>query len=164
MKQNQEKRTWRFTALDLILVIVVLAALGAAVYFFGPFRNQTSEDSKIVDVLYTIEIKGVEEEYIDNIQVGDTVIESKNKTVMGTVTAIESMPYVEYVLNEEEGLFEEKRHPGLSVMLITVQCEAVSTPRAYTVDGYRIVIGKLNYIQLPRYVCNGYGISLTELN
>ena len=164
MKQTQEKRAWRFTALDLILVIVVLAVIGAAIYFFGPFGNNPDDASEKVELLYTIEIKGVEEEYIDNVQVGDTMIESVNKTVIGTITAIETMPYTDHVLNEEAGVIEEKQYPGLVTMLITVQCEAVSTERAYTVEGYRLAIGKLNYIQLPRFVGSGYGISLTELN
>ena len=160
MKTAKEKRSWRFTALDLIILIVLVAVIAAAIWFFGPFGGGASGDSAKVTVEYTVEVKGLDEHYIGNIHVGDTVIDSVTKKPVGIITAVETMPYIEYVLDNEEGVILEKEYPGQHTLLVTVSAEATRTERGFDIEGYRLAIGVLHYMQLPNWVGSGYCIGL----
>lgn len=160
MKTAKEKRAWRFTALDLIILIVLLAVIAAAVWFFGPFGGDASGESAQVKVEYTVEIKGLEEHYVDNIHVGDTVIDSVTKKRVGTISAVETMPYIEYLLDNEEGVILEKEYPGQNTLLVTISAEATQSERGYDIEGYRLAIGVLHYMQLPNWVGSGYCIGI----
>ena len=164
MKTTNEKRAWRFTALDLIILVVLLAVIAAAVWFFGPFRDGSSGDSTLVNIEYTVEVKGMEEEYLGNIRVGDTVIDSVTKKEIGTITAVETMPLVEYVLNTEDGIMMEKEYPGQSTLLVTISSPATFDERGYSIEGYRVAIGVLHYMQLPNFVGSGYCIGIEAEN
>ncbi|MBQ8396872.1 MAG: DUF4330 family protein [Clostridia bacterium] len=164
MKTTNEKRAWRFTALDLIILVVLLAVIAAAVWFFGPFRDGSSGDSTLVNIEYTVEVKGMEEEYLGNIRVGDTVIDSVTKKEIGTITAVETMPLVEYVLNTEDGIMMEKEYPGQSTLLVTISSPATFDERGYSIEGYRVAIGVLHYMQLPNFVGSGYCIGIEAAN
>ncbi len=163
MKQTKEKRTWRFTALDFIILFTVLAAVGAAIYFFGPFGNSSGEDSAAADIEFTVEFKNVDEKYVGNIKVGDVVVDSVTKRQIGVVSAVEHTAMTEYVINTEDGVIEEKEYPGQVSILVTVHSTASRDARGYYVDGYRIAIGVQHYLQLPAYVGSGFCIGIEEV-
>lgn len=162
MKKTKEKRAWRFTALDLILLLVVAAVIALAVYFFGPFRQNDASAETTVNIEYTIEIKGIEDNYVGNIRVGDAVIDSVTKKGIGTVSAVENTPMIEYLLDSEEGVIEEKEYPGYANMLVTISCPATRSEKGYTINGYRVAIGVLHYLQMPRFQGSGYCIGVQE--
>lgn len=164
MKATKEKRSWRFTALDLIILIVLLAVIALAVWFFGPFGGADAGDNTQVNIEYTVEIKGMEEAYLDNIRVGETVIDSVTKKSIGTITAVETMPFIDYILNTEDGVLLEKEYPGQYTLLVTVSSPAAQNERGYHIDGYRVAIGALHYIQLPNFVGSGYCIGVEAAN
>ncbi len=164
MKATKEKRTWRFTALDLIILIVLLAAAALAVWFFGPFGGGDSGDTTQVNIEYTIEIKGLEEAYLGNIRVGDAVTDSVTKKGIGVITAVETMPFVDYILNTDDGILLEKEYPGQYTLLVTISAPATHNERGYNLDGYRVAIGGLHYVQLPNFVGSGYCIGVEEAN
>ncbi|MBR7185178.1 MAG: DUF4330 domain-containing protein [Clostridia bacterium] len=164
MKKTKEKRSWRFTVLDLIIIVVALAVIGAAIYFFGPFGNSREGKEKSVMLEYTIEIKGIESQYLENIRIGETVIDSVTKKEIGKVALIETMPLIEYVLNTESGIMEEKAHPDDHTVLLTISSSATRNEKGYEIDGYRVAIGKLHYLQLPSYVASGYCIGFETVD
>lgn len=164
MKTTKEKRAWRFTALDLIILIVLLAVIAAVVWFFGPFRSGDKDDSTVVNVEYTIELKGLKEDYLGNVQVGETVIDSVTKRAIGTITAVEAMPQIEYFLNTEDEVMEEKEHPTQHTLLVTVSSPAASDAHGYNIEGYRVAIGVLHHLQLPKFVGSGYCIGVEAVN
>lgn len=164
MKTTKEKRAWRFTALDLIILVVLLAVIAAVVWFFGPFRDRSAGNSALVNIEYTVEVKGMEEEYLGNIRVGDTVIDSVTKKEIGTITAVETMPLVEYVLNTEDGVMMEKEYPGQFTLLVTISSPATFDERGYSIEGYRVAIGVLHHMQLPNFVGSGYCIGIEAAN
>lgn len=158
MKQTKEKRTWRFTALDVIIFVLLLAVIAAAVWFFG-FRNG-DEDNALAKIEYTVEVRGMEEAYLGNIVVGDTVTDSVTKKAIGIISAVERMPLIEYILNTEDGVMEEKEYPGQHTLLVTISADANVSERGYDIAGYRVAIGKLCYLQLPNFVGSGYCIGV----
>lgn len=158
MKTIKEKRTWRFTALDVIIVVVLLAVIAGAIWFFG-FREGGDENT-MVKIEYTIEVRGMEESYLSNIAVGDIVTDSVTKKGIGTISAVERMPLVEYIVNIEDGVMEEKEYPGRYTILVTVSADADQSERGFSIAGYRVAIGKLCHLQLPNFIGSGYCIGV----
>ncbi len=161
MKQNKSIRTRRFTVLDALIILVILAVIGVGIYFFTG-KDEVLDTNESVPIAYTIEIRGFEDVYAGNISVGDTVVDSVTKKTIGTVTAVENLPHTQYVINQTNAVIEGKEFPGQVDLLLTVSGNATWGSLGYEIDGYRIAIGVLHYLQLPNFVGAGYCISVQE--
>ncbi len=159
MKKKKENRSRRFTVLDGIIILVILAVIGVGIYLIAADKVEGSAENT-VPVTFTVELKGMKDAYVNNIRVGDTVIDSVTKKTIGTVAAVEALPYTEYILNQENGVLEEKAYPGQTTVLLTVSSEAVLGGLGYTIDGYRLAIGVLHHLQLPHFLGSGYCIGV----
>lgn len=162
MKQNKSTRTRRFTVLDALIILVILAVIGVGIYFFVGKDEVLDTNQSSVPIAYTIEIRGIEDVYVGNISVGDTVVDSVTKKTIGTVTAVENLPHTQYVINQTNAVVEEKEFPGQSNLLLTVSSNATWGELGYEIEGYRVAIGILHYLQLPNFVGSGYCISVQE--
>ncbi len=159
MKQKKENRSRRFTVLDGIIILVLLAVIGVGIYFIAAEKTPNSAEAT-VPVTFTVELKGLKDVYANNIHVGDTVIDSVTKKTIGTVAAVEALPHTEFTLNQETGVIEEKAYPGHTTVLLTVASDAVLGGLGYSIDGYRLAIGVLHHLQLPQFLGSGYCIGV----
>lgn len=159
MKKKKENRSRRFTVLDGIIILVILAVIGVGIYLIAADKAEGSAENT-VPITFTIELKGLKDAYVNNIRVGDTVIDSVTKKTIGTVAAAEALPYTEYLLNQENGVVEEKAYPGHTTVLLTISSDATLGGLGYTIDGYRVAIGVLHYVQLPQFLGSGYCIGV----
>lgn len=159
MKKKKEKSSRRFTVLDGIIILVILAVIGVGIYFIAGDKNPVSAETT-VPITFTVELKGIKDVYAANIRVGDTVIDSVTKKTIGTVAAVETLPHTDYIVNQESGVIEEKAYPGQATVLLTVSTDAVLGGLGYTIDGYRVAIGVLHHLQLPHFLGSGYCIGV----
>lgn len=159
MKKKKENRSRRFTVLDGIIILVILAVIGVGIYFIAADKTPASAETT-VPITFTVELKGLKDVYVNNIRVGDTVIDSVTKKTIGTVAAVETLPYTEFTVNQESGVVEEKAYPGYATVLMTVSSDAVLGGLGYTIDGYRVAIGVLHHLQLPHFLGSGYCIGV----
>lgn len=159
MKKKKENRIRRFTVLDGIIILVILAVIGVGIYLVAADKAPTAAENT-VPVTFTVELKGIKDVYANNIRVGDTVIDSVTKKTIGTVAAVETLPHTEYIVNQESGVIEEKAYPGQATVLLTVSSDAVLGGLGYTIDGYRVAIGVLHHLQLPHFLGSGYCIGV----
>jgi len=78
------------SVIDLgILLLVVMVALGAYVKFF--VLEQTSVVTEVFPVRYTLEVVGVRDWTVNNIQEGDTLFVTG--VAVGTVVSVETRPH-----------------------------------------------------------------------
>lgn len=159
MNKKKENRSRRFTVLDGIIILLILAVIGVGIYFIAADKAPVSSETT-VPITFTVELKGIKDAYTGNIRVGDTVIDSVTKKTIGTVAAVETLPHTEYIVNQESGVIEEKTYPGQATVLLTVSGDAVLGALGYTIDGYRVAIGVLHYLQLPQFLGSGYCIGV----
>ena len=159
MKKRKENRSRRFTVLDGIIILVILAVIGIGIYWIAAEKTPVSAENT-VPITFTVELKGLKDVYASNIHVGDTVIDSVTKKTIGTVAAVETLPHTDFLLNQENGVIEEKAYPGQATVLLTVAGDAVLGGLGYTIDGYRVAIGVLHHLQLPHFLGSGYCIGV----
>lgn len=159
MKKKTENSSRRFTVLDGIIILVILAVIGVGIYLIISDKAPATAETT-VPITFTIELKGLKDAYAGNIHVGDTVIDSVTKKTIGTVASVETLPHTEYIVNQENGVIEEKAYPGQATVLLTVSGDAVLGGLGYTIDGYRVAIGVLHHLQLPHFLGSGYCIGV----
>ena len=154
-------RGGKFNLIDFLLIVVVLLIIGALVYVFLPtstIRNITAD--KTVDIDYTIEILGVDEQFIENIKENDTVLDSVSKNSLGTVTAVDySTQYTELKYDEENDIGVLSPVKGKYNVTVTIAATAdFEAGEGYDVNGTRIAVGEKIYARFPDFVCEGYCI------
>ena len=161
--KQKRKRKGRFNIIDFLLIIIVLLIISALIYVFLPSRlinKITSDDT--VDIQYTVEVLGVDEDYLDNIAENDPVLDSVTKSNIGTVTAVDySIQYTELAYNEDGNIGVLSPIAGKYNIVITITATAqYEEGKGYTVNGTRIAVGEKICARFPNYVCEGYCISV----
>ena len=67
-KKTKVKREYKFNLVDLLLIILCLAIVGGAVCVFSPSTSfDLFSKKEITEIEYTIEIQGVDKEFIETI-------------------------------------------------------------------------------------------------
>ncbi len=163
--RNKNKRG-RFNVVDFLLIVLALLLVGALIYVFLPtslMKNITADNTQ--NVQYTIEIIGVDEEFLDNIKHNDSVIDSVSKNGLGKVHVVDiGTPYTQLQYNEDDdGNGKAVLSPieGKYNVKVTISATAkFESGEGYTVNGTRIAVGEKICASFPDYVCEAYCISI----
>ena len=177
-KKASDKKQRKFNFVDFLLILLILAIIGGAVYLFSPgsFINKVGKSTEGT-LMYTIEIKGVDQEYIHKIKENDFVINAVTKSTLGTVSAADAtnkdvvLDCIE-VKNEDiqEGAEETKetKYEGALVqsadqytILVTITATADYVKGdGYFVNNCRIAVGEGFSLHFPDFAAEGYCISI----
>ncbi len=167
--QQAPKRTRKkFNLVDFLLIVVILLITAGLVYLFLPtslVKNITAD--KTVQIRYVVEVKGVDEQYIDNVVISELVQDSVSKSDLGYVEAVENNPYSELKYNMQEendnGIGILSVVDGKYDLRITVTATAhYEEGEGYTINGTRIAVGEKLYLKFPNYACEAFCIGLQE--
>jgi hypothetical protein len=188
--KKSDKKKGKFNFIDFLLILIAALLVVAIVYVFLPsswIKGMFADKS--VDIEYSIEIIGVDQEFIDSldkyIKENDIVIDGVSKANIGTVKAVTDItPYtelkyqytgvgkVEYVDKEDkpheldvivptEGKGVLSTVEGKYNIIVTITAKADFTEGdGYSVNGTRIAVGEKINARFPNYVCEGYCISV----
>ena len=117
---GKKQKTGRFNLIDLVLILIVVVVIAAVIYILDPFswiQNMTAKQSRTIQ--YTVEILGVDEDFLDKIQENDVVVDSVSKNGMGTVTAVDyNTRYSELQYVQQQGVLVE--YPDRYNVIITI--------------------------------------------
>ena len=149
--------------IDFLLVIALLLIVFSLVYVFLPSSIiKTITADKTQEIQYSVEILGVDKEFLQKIKENDTVLDSVSKSKLGTVTAVDySTPYKQFEYNEEENAGVLSAVEGKYNVIVTISATAkFKDGEGYTVDGVRIAVGEKINARFPDYSCEGYCIGV----
>lgn len=156
-----QKKQYRFGWVDALIILLVLAVAGAAVWIFG-FSGLSSGGDRVL-VEYVIEIKDVRSELVPHIASDVTVLESAKKVKIGDVYAVSDQPMKYENYSSESGELVVSEKEGYRDVLITVRAWAQKkSTGGYTVNNIDIAIGTRLYTRLPDFAAEGYITSLRE--
>ena len=160
----------KFNILDLIIVVGILFIITALVVMTFPRFSDKAKLGKKVMVSYTLVFEAVGEDAFDKISIGDPLTDLKDGKALGKVSETPKIePYYTYIMGttpEGETVSEKKEdHLGRSNITITVEAEAVySEGSGYTVNGYRIAVGKEMNVRFPNYTNTGTCVGFRVLS
>ena len=164
---NAEKKKRKFNFIDFLIVFLILSFVALLIYSFSPWsqiKKIWSTNEVVLD--YTVEIRGVDEQFIDMIKAGDSAINSVTKSALGSVTAIgaiEKNAILDYTVSEEDGTVQGILSESPDKYDITVHIRTTAEYEAgkgYTVNGCRIAVGEELYLRFPQYSCSGFCVAL----
>ena len=170
-KKSSEKKQRKFLFVDFLIILLILAIVGGAVYLFSPgsFLNKTRKSTEGT-LIYTVEIKGVSKDYLNKIQENDVVVHGATKSAMGTVSAVDytnNDTVLDYVWNEKEEAYVGTLVPSpdqYSVLVtITASADYVAED-GYFVNNTRVAVGEGMALRFPNFAVEGYCISVIPQN
>lgn len=154
--EKQETRAFRINIVDILITVIIAGVITFGAFMIASaFGVDTSEKTDFT-VLYTLQFKGLESEYADNIAVGDTVVEAAKRFNLGTVTKVDVEPYVKEVFDEATGTLVPAAHPDLITMSVTLTADCYLSGDAYYINGSRIAVGKGVSIHAKNFAGTGY--------
>ena len=159
-KATQKRK--KLNVFDFLVILVVLAVIGFAIFWATPWSQSLKNKlGTTVSLQYTVEIKDVDQAFIEKIQEGNHVIDSVSKNEIGTVVAIEIHEHEILSVGENgQGIMIEA--PDRYNMIVTVSSNAsYQSGKGYAINGCRIAVGESMALRFPDYVCEGFCIGLT---
>lgn len=130
------KRKWN--ALDITLMVVVIALVLIVGYKQVAQRYLKYEDAgenlNMVNRTYTYRVEGIRDMSVTAIGVGDMLFDEASRSVLGTVTNLETEPYKQWVYGAD-GQNHLAEVPHKYVLYITVEGPVQETDTRYLANG-----------------------------
>lgn len=159
--QNKMKKRGRFNFIDvLLLILIIAAAIGLVWLMISPYTEQLFAPT--YDIEYTVALNGVRVEFKDKVQEGDRIVETAGLDEIGRVTDV-VYTASKFVGTDSNGHSITNDHPGLYDVMITVRAEASLQSGVYSVNGYGITAGKTIPFRVPDFIGEGVCGSVTEV-
>lgn len=151
MKGAQKKH--KFNVVDALIIIVIAAAIGAAVFFFRPDANAADEQqTTAVNIEYVIQLSTVRDEFADNFNIGDKVIDGVALYEIGEIVAVDVTDAVYSGTNLQTGEIVLSDYPEHSNVELTISAKAsIGELGRYSIDGYDLAVGSLVSIRTRSY-------------
>lgn len=165
--EKKRGRRWLFLLVDILLLAAILTAVFFLVVLLTPLDPFGGADVEQRDVLYTLELVGVDRVSLEALHVGDSVTDAQTGSVIGEITAVDSRPYAFYtdVPNEYGGKYVVNKETSADKYTVTVTVRASADYEqgvGYTVEDCRIAVGRAYELHFPHYAGEGSCISLGE--
>lgn len=161
MNEQTKKASGKFNFFDFLLILlVVLVIVGGAAFFFLR-GDDASEDS--VRVRYTVVVKDLVDDINLNIHEGQDVTDTVRHNIIGKVTAVKTAPAVYDAYNQEAGELVHGTYEDLKYLYVTIEADAVSSDREYTVGGMTVAMGTLVYFRTPTFIGSGFVTAFDEI-
>ena len=128
--------------LDIFVLLVVIAVIAAATYYFTHNHVGDSAASRgEQEITYVLEVKEVSENFMDRIIIGDSLYYTESDAYIGEVTAAEVIPYYADRYQEDTGTVDNAAVEGKYNARITVKANADVNEAATTVNGVKVMVG-----------------------
>lgn len=177
VQEPKKKSRRKFNIIDFIILVLVIAIIGGSIYAIVSWSNlKNLWLTESVELVYTVEFRGVDEDFIDNINSGETVTNSISKSKIGEVVNVESvekhavLDYKAVPVKDEEGNIVPDVYTYSGVLSeypdkydITVYISSKAEYKkgeGYTIDGRRIAVGEALELRFPKFSAIGYCVSV----
>ena len=163
----KEKKKHKFNIVDFLILLLVVAIIGTAVYAvfsWSDIKTLWATSSK--EILYVVELRGIDQDLIDNVKGTDIVIDSISKNQLGIVQSATSDPYsiLGYTV-DADGEYTATMITDGSKFNITVTISATAEYEkgvGYTVNGTRIAVGEVLDLRFPQLASTAYCVHISE--
>ncbi len=174
---NNKQKKYRFNIIDVLIILTVLA-IGVVMYYYMSARNSVASSLE-TEIEYTVELKTVHKDYVDNIKEGDHVFETVREQQIGEVVSVEISPAYNIATDTLTGEMYVSYYPEINVpedttqeyepeyeyynVKVGIKGKFKKSDKGYSINAFDLVIGQLVYMRVPEYVGQGYCIAINEL-
>lgn len=127
----------RLNIIDLIVIILLLAAITSNLYMF--IKKDGMFTKVKYDITYTVVVENINSEWVGNITAGDVVCDHNSAFNIGKVSKV--------IIKDSDR--------GISDLEITINAVGEKHNGILEVNGVQIVRGNMIHIRVPNLVCVG---------
>lgn len=154
VKQKKIKR--KFNIVDFLVLVLIVAIIGVAIYAVVYWANIKSLwATSTTDLQYAVELRGVDQKFVDKIKNGDAVTDAVSKNQLGIVDRVDK---IEKYTTFSEGTLVE--HPDKFNITVYISATAeYEQGVGYTVNGRRIAVGEIIEMRFPNFSSVAYCVA-----
>lgn len=154
VKQKKIKR--KFNVVDFLVLVLIVAIIGVAIYAVVYWANIKSLwATSTTDLQYAVELRGVDQKFVDKIKNGDAVTDAVSKNQLGIVDRVDK---IEKYTTFSEGTLVE--HPDKFNITVYISATAeYEQGVGYTVNGRRIAVGEIIEMRFPNFSSVAYCVA-----
>lgn len=142
-----------------IAFIVLLVAVVAVAYILS--HSDSAATVETVKRSYVVELTNLDPHMADCLTVGDKVTDNVKNYDIGTVTALEVVPYENLCMDEEDGVMRAAQIPDKITLQVTIEADTTETERQIaTASGYTLRVGTSVSCTIGQLTAAGYIIGL----
>lgn len=149
----------KFTVIDTVIIIVVLAALAVGVKKILPSVLHPANEEKVT---FTVMLQREDESFADAITVGDNVTISLTEKDGGVVTDVRSEPAQAIAYNSIEGTYANEIIEGKEDVYVTIEADMSVTDLALKTGGTAVKVGAEVPVRGKGYASMGYVIEIND--
>lgn len=143
--------------IDILIVVVLVAGIFVLI---NPYRSKVEVGSNTTPIVYTFETTGVEEDFIEQLEIGKDVFNSSKNYYLGKIKDFEVLPYREEFEDREKGVITLVPYPDRYTVVIDIEANAVIENDVIRVDREEIRVGAYLPIKGKSFASYGYIIGI----
>ncbi|MDR0863208.1 MAG: DUF4330 domain-containing protein [Oscillospiraceae bacterium] len=159
-KNTKTQGRWRLNPLDVVIILVALAAAFAFLQLTAPSGGTPLSSNKSVTLRYTLELVSLPEGVAELIHVGDELVDKVEKHEIGKVTAVTVTPYGISSKNTLTGEYIITEMPGRETATLTIEARATDTGSSIEANGFAFRVGGGVSVTGPGWSGIGYIIGI----
>ena len=158
------KRKPRFNLFDVVIIVLVLAALGAALML----RNRSTGDAAVGGpethpMRYTVEFTDVQHEMAASITIGDGAYRSTDGQYLGTIVDVSTLPHEKIEYSTAAGRFVLFTCEDVDDLYLTIENEGYCTGKDIMIGGVSAKVGTDLTIKGRGFARGGYIYSVDTM-
>ena len=145
----------KFTAIDAIIILVILAVIVVGAIKILPSFTSGSEKEKV-------DFTNKDEDFANAITIGDDVTISLTEKDGGVVKNVESKPAVTMVYNSIDGTYSNEVIEGKYDVYVTIEADTDVSDLAIKAGGTAVKVGAEIPVRGKGYASTGYVIGIDD--
>lgn len=158
MRESKDTKRKGFNLLDILIIIAIVAVLGGGWYVYSKYTEGLQANKHRVE--YLVEMKGVDQSFVDAIAKGDLLRESVKGNNLGQVADMTYTAASNINTDFRNGNYVEVPVPDKLDVLLTITSEAAVSEKSITVGGLEIKIGHKLFVKGKGYAREGYILNI----
>lgn len=158
MSENKTEKKIKFTVIDFIIILVLLAAVvfGATKLLpsLGKSEKETTE--------FTVMVQKADNDFAEAINAGDNITISLTEKDGGVVKDVRSEPAMTMAYNSIDGTYAKQEIPGKRDVYITIEAQTDVSDLAIKTGGTAVKVGSEIPVRGKGYASMGYIIEIND--
>ena len=141
----------RFTFIDLLIILVIIAAAAFAVWRFAPDRSASGTKAS-----FTVMLTAKDDAFLSAMHIGDKVYISNKEKDTGVIAKIEAKPAESLQFDSMDGKYVLSEIKNKNDILVTIEADASETDTMITVGSTPVKVGLEMPVRGKGYASMGY--------
>lgn len=147
---NKKPSRFNFNVIDMLIVLIIVAAVFFVVYCIILGNDLTDIGAKSAELEYSVIIPRADIKFKDSISQGDKVTDPETGKNLGTVKSVEYSFSTEHV-TDAEGNEKLYSNPNKIDLLVTISCTAKIKGDSCYVGGVLLTVGSYINVHFTNY-------------